>query len=132
MDQLMQTQWSVSKLIDSFEGGLIAIPEIQRDLVWTSDQVRDLVDSMNRSFPCGALILWEPRIKDEKLVREIIRPEHLEKFENRLPKYFLIDGQQRVTALASTMLAPDFLDTLEPEAASQMSKLFISIRRHPF
>jgi hypothetical protein len=132
MDQLTLTQWSVSKIVELFEEGLIAIPEIQRDLVWTSDQVRELLDSMNKSFPCGALIVWEPRIKDEKLVREIIRPEHLENFENRLPKYFLIDGQQRVSALASTMLEPDFLDTLEPEAESPMGKLFIRVRRYPF
>ena len=127
----MQTQWSVSRLMESYENGEIAIPEIQRDLVWTSDQVKELLNSIDQSFPCGSLILWEPRIKDERLIREIIRPEHLEKFDKRLPTYFLIDGQQRVTALALTMLAPDFLETIEPEAASQMSKLFVNLKRFP-
>ena len=95
---------SVSELMDSFEKGEIAIPEIQRDVVWDADQVKELVNSIFREYPCGSLIMWEPRLRDEVLIRQIIRPERLDHYRGALPKYFLIDGQQRVTALASVML----------------------------
>src|SRR5215469_5401116 len=109
MENLTSTQMSISGLIDYFEKGRIAIPEIQRDVVWSSDQVKELLDSISKEYPCGSLILWEPRLGDKKLVREIIRPERLEFYRDVLPKYFVIDGQQRLTALASVMLESNFL-----------------------
>src|SRR5437773_1599556 len=99
--------------MESFQDGQIAVPEIQRDIVWDSDQVKDLISSIYDDYPCGSLILWEPRLRDDKLMREIIRPERLEYFNDSLPKYFLVDGQQRVTALASVMLEHGFLKKLE-------------------
>ena len=131
MELLISTQWSVNTLVDHFEKGMIAIPEIQRDVVWSSDQIKDLLDSIDHNFPCGSLIVWEPRLKDEKLMREIIRPERLKFYKNRLPKYFLIDGQQRVTALASVLLRQGFLKSIEPEIEDQLSSLYVDVTRFP-
>jgi hypothetical protein len=131
MEHLTTTQWSVSKLMDAFQSGNIAVPEIQRDLVWSSDQVKDLLDSIYKDYPCGSLILWEPRLSDENLVREIIRPERLDYFSESLPKYFLIDGQQRVTALASVILERAFLKKLEPEIEEELSSLYVNLSRFP-
>ena len=104
MDTLITTQRSVSSLIQDFGDGSIGIPEIQRDVVWGSEQVKGLVDSISQNYPCGSLILWEPRVQDAGLVRSMIRPERRKYFENRLPQYFLLDGQQRLTSLASILL----------------------------
>jgi hypothetical protein len=131
MEHLLTVQLSVSELIEDFFEGRIAIPEIQRDLVWSSDQVKALVDSIYQSYPCGSLILWEPRDRDAKLMREIIRPERLEYYDGRLPKYFLIDGQQRVTALASVMLKPGFLKEVEPEIENDFGSLYVNIKKFP-
>ncbi|MBF6568055.1 MAG: DUF262 domain-containing protein [Candidatus Binataceae bacterium] len=131
MAVLIPTQLSVSELMDDFFRGRIAIPEIQRDVVWDSDQVKELFDSIYQTYPCGSLIFWEPRLRDGKLMREIIRPEMLAYFKNRLPKYFLIDGQQRVTALASVMLEPGFLKRIEPEIENSLSSLYADLRHIP-
>ena len=80
MEKLMTTFHSISELLDDFEKGLIAVPEIQRDVVWKSDQIKELIDSITNSFPCGSLILWEPRERDASIVKSIVRPERLEKF----------------------------------------------------
>lgn len=131
MTSLTPTQWSVSKLVESFERGDLAIPEIQRDLVWDSDQVKELVNSIFEDFPCGSLIIWEPRLRDEDLMRQIIRPERLDYYGDRLPKYFLIDGQQRVTALASVMLEHGFIRKVEPELEEDLTSLFVNLKRFP-
>jgi uncharacterized protein with ParB-like and HNH nuclease domain len=68
-ENLISTNKSVAQLIQSFESGDIAVPEIQRDVVWKPDQIKQLIDSINHGFPCGSLILWEPREKDKSLVR---------------------------------------------------------------
>jgi hypothetical protein len=72
--------------------GEIAIPEIQRPFVWDTTKVRDLLDSLYQGYPIGYLIAWQNpnvRLKDGK-----------ESFGKKV----LIDGQQRVTALAASVL----------------------------
>lgn len=75
--------------------------------------------------------MWEPRLRDKKLVKEIIRPERLQFYKDVLPKYFVIDGQQRLTALASVMLERNFFTKLEPEIAEDISSLYVNIRNFP-
>jgi uncharacterized protein with ParB-like and HNH nuclease domain len=131
MDNLTTTQMSVSALTDYFQTGRIAVPEIQRDIVWSSDQVKELLDSILKEYPCGSLILWEPRLRDRKLVREIIRPERLAFYNDALPRYFVIDGQQRLTALASVMIESGFLKALEPELDENLYCLTANLKRFP-
>src|SRR5262245_32948805 len=103
MGSLISTLKSVADIINEFQSGNIAIPEIQRDVVWDAEQIKSLIDSVSRGYPCGALIYWQPREKDAQLVKSMIRPERLQ-YHSELPRYFLLDGQQRVTALASVLL----------------------------
>jgi len=131
MDTLIPTQRSVSQLIQDFEAGNIAIPEIQRDVVWDAEQVKGLIDSINKGYPCGALILWEPRERDERLVKSMIRPERLEQFDNRIPQYFLLDGQQRLTALASIMLKRIALRDLLYELEEEMPYIYANLKKFP-
>lgn len=131
MENLISTVKSVSELIGEFQAGDIAIPEIQRDVVWNSDQVKSLIDSISQGYPCGALILWEPREKDASLVRSMVRPERLEAQNGRLPKYFLLDGQQRVTALASVLLKRDKLKELLIEMEEDMPYILANLKRFP-
>lgn len=131
MENLLSTVKSISELIDDFERGLIAVPEIQRDVVWKSDQVKELVDSISNGFPCGSLILWEPRVKDANIVKSIVRPERLEKFNGMLPRYFLLDGQQRLTSLASVILKRELLRNILNELEEEMPYIFINLKRFP-
>jgi len=77
----------------------VAIPEIQRPFVWSSTQVRDLVDSLYNGFPVGYLITWKNpnvRLKDGSTSNG---------------KRILIDGQQRVTALMTAILGKEVFDS---------------------
>src|SRR5438876_8821438 len=102
--RLIPTQKAVNQIVSDFAEGYLAIPEIQRDVVWKPDQVKELVLSVFRQYPCGSLIFWEPRLKDANLVRAMIRPERLKQYNGQPPRYFLLDGQQRISALASVLL----------------------------
>jgi uncharacterized protein with ParB-like and HNH nuclease domain len=59
MTRMLPTQKYVSELVEEFMDGSLAIPEIQRDVVWKPDQVKELIASLFRSYPCGSLIFWE-------------------------------------------------------------------------
>jgi hypothetical protein len=131
MENLLPTMKSISDLVRDFELGNIAVPEIQRDVVWGADKVKDLIDSISRSYPCGSLILWEPREKDHALVRSMVRPERLKAAGTKLPRYFLLDGQQRLTSLASVFLPREKLKELLAELEEEMPFIFVNLRQFP-
>ena len=79
------------------DDGLIKIPKFQRDFVWTKEQTAQLIDSIIKGFPIGTFILWKTReeLKHFKNIGNINLPDP--------PKgdkvYYVLDGQQRITAL---------------------------------
>jgi hypothetical protein len=120
----------VSELVNDFAEGYLAIPEIQRDVVWKPDQVKELISSVFQQYPCGSLIFWEPRDRDATLIKSMIRPERL-RHDGRLPKYFLLDGQQRITALASVFLPREQLRDVLAEVEEDMPHIFCNLKRFP-
>ena len=91
-------QYSVESIMNWVKSGEIAIPEIQRPFVWTSSQVRDLVDSLYKGYPVGYLITWRnPNVK-------------LKDGSISAGKKILIDGQQRVTALTTALVGQQVIN----------------------
>lgn len=91
-------KYTVGTILNYVKSGDIAIPEIQRPFVWENRQVRDLIDSLYKGFPVGYLIISQNptvKLKDGTLSRG---------------KKILIDGQQRVTALMTSILGMKVLD----------------------
>ena len=86
---------AVSSLLSSIKDGSIAISEIQRPFVWDSTKVRDLIDSLYQNYPVGYIIVWQN--PDVKLKNGIISSG----------KKVLIDGQQRITALAAAIVGQE-------------------------
>lgn len=50
---------TVEELVGRIERGQLRLPEMQRRYVWRSPRVRDLMDSLYRGYPSGAILLWE-------------------------------------------------------------------------
>ena len=99
--------------------------------MWKPDQVKELISSVFRGYPCGSLIFWEPREKDANLVRAMIRPERLKQYNGQLPRYFLLDGQQRITALASVLLPREKLREVLAEIEEDMPYIFCNLKKFP-
>lgn len=90
--------YTVETLLSDIKCGSIAIPEMQRPFVWDSSKVRDLVDSLYKGFPVGYIIVWQnPDVK-------------LKDGTTSSGKKVLIDGQQRITALAAAIVGQEVLD----------------------
>jgi len=98
MQQYAVNQYQINQLLSWVQAGEIAIPEIQRPFVWSTIQVRDLLDSLYQGYPIGYIIVWknpDVRLKDGSL---------------SAGKKVLIDGQQRITALTASMLGNNIVD----------------------
>ena len=90
--------YTVETLLSDIKSGNIAIPEMQRPFVWDSSKVRDLVDSLYKGFPVGYIIVWQnPDVK-------------LKDGTKSIGKKVLIDGQQRITAMAAAIVGQEVLD----------------------
>lgn len=89
---------TINILLSWVEGGTIAIPEIQRPFVWSSTQVRNLMDSLYQGYPVGYIITWQNpsvKLKDGSVSQG---------------KKILIDGQQRITALRAAISGQPVID----------------------
>ena len=73
------------------EASSLHIPSIQRQFVWDSEDVKELIDSIVSGYPIGAIIIWEPTTKfpSAPLIGN----------NNVGPGRYILDGQQRLTAL---------------------------------
>ena len=90
--------YTVETLLASIKAGSVAIPEMQRPFVWDGSKVRDLIDSLYKGFPVGYIIVWQN--PDVKLKDGTVS----------VGKQVLIDGQQRITAMAAAIVGNEVLD----------------------
>ena len=80
------------------ERGELRLPEMQRRYVWRSTRVRDLLDSLYRGYPSGAILLWET---DEAVpLQDFAVPQQVNPYQSTR---LLLDGQQRLTSLSAVI-----------------------------
>ncbi len=89
---------SVGTLVDMIGRGEIRLPEMQRRYVWRAPRVRDLIDSLYRGYPSGAILVWET---DEELPARNLAVEQGSSMY--LTRKLLLDGQQRLTSLFAVL-----------------------------
>ena len=96
------TKASLNDLLREIKEGKIQLPDFQRGWIWDDDHIRDLLVSIARSFPIGAVMLLEAGGK----VRFQTRP--VEGLEEKVPRdqepeKLILDGQQRLTTLTQAL-----------------------------
>lgn len=90
----------------------LLLPDIQREYVWSMDDIEKLFDSIVDGYPIGACIFWKTNkktINDEKpnlyfFLREFEKDKSKnekapEVFGEEGDYYIVLDGQQRITSL---------------------------------
>ena len=107
---LKAAPWKIASLAALKRDGRLHLPDLQRGFVWSADRVRALHDSLYRSYPVGALLLWEPTWEGEAPFStrawDICPPDDLTR--RGIPEHpvsvqpgslFVLDGQQRLTSI---------------------------------
>jgi len=95
---MAKAEASVEELVAMIERGELRLPEMQRRYVWRSTRVRDLLDSLYRGYPSGAILLWET---DEAVpLQEFSITQQRNPYQNTR---LLLDGQQRLTSLSAVI-----------------------------
>ena len=102
---MMHTSIRVLTLVNIFqqmESGLLVVPAFQREFVWESKDIIQLLESVYNGFPIGNIILTENNIGQEDKLdnKKSLFPKIKE--ENSLvdsKKYLVLDGVQRLSTL---------------------------------
>ena len=113
VEKFNTTNYTIEQILGLIRSNSIAIPEIQRPFVWRSTQVRDLLDSLYKGYPTGYIILWQNhgvKLKDGSVSKG---------------QKILIDGQQRITALMTSIVGWEIIN-------SEYKKTRVKIAFDPF
>lgn len=88
-------------LLEEIKDGKINIPVFQREFVWSRSQMKNLFDSISKSYPVGSLLFWNPE-KEYKTLRKI------GPYDASMPKkkYYVLDGFQRISTLYGVLMNP--------------------------
>lgn len=89
---------TVEELVRKIKRGELRLPEMQRRYVWRATRVRDLMDSLYRGYPSGAILVWET--DEEVPLQEMAIGQEKTALRRTL---LLLDGQQRLTSLAAVI-----------------------------
>lgn len=95
---MAKAEANVEELVQTIERGELRLPEMQRRYVWKAPRVRDLLDSLYRGYPSGAILVWET---DEAVpTREFAVAQQKNPYGTTK---LLLDGQQRLTSLSAVL-----------------------------
>ncbi|RPF47340.1 uncharacterized protein with ParB-like and HNH nuclease domain [Hydrogenoanaerobacterium saccharovorans] len=104
-----QTPLTINEVITDIHAKKYLLPSIQREFVWSQEQIKTLFDSLMRDYPINAFLFWKiPKHKaSEFKFYEFLRDYH-QKDNTHNPKanisgtddvMAVLDGQQRLTSL---------------------------------
>ena len=104
----MKSERSIWDVVKDIGDGRFLLPNIQRPFVWEKDQVRDLIDSILRGYPIGALMIWKPNvpggpsIRCRRFLSQVVSDPDLRAnllYNSSDGAYLVLDGQQRLQSL---------------------------------
>lgn len=102
MSNFDSTKILLSELLDSIKKGKVQLPDFQRGWVWDDEHVQDLLVSIARSFPVGAVMLLETGGEVRFQTRPVEGVEDLIDATVQ-PQKLILDGQQRLTTLTQAI-----------------------------
>jgi hypothetical protein len=91
--------YSLEDIVQEVLDGHVRIPDFQRAFRWQWEDVRRLFESIVRGYPIGSLLLWSRPAKAARISLGAIVMDAPPSEE----ALWVVDGQQRLTSLASTL-----------------------------
>lgn len=96
--------FKVEDLIPNVLAGKIRIPPFQRGIKWDPSDALQLLDSIDRGYPVGTLLLWQRPAPADRLIHGTVvidAPEHRDAL-------WVVDGQQRTVSLTRIFAGKGF------------------------
>ena len=101
VDRIKPDSYGITTYLESLRRGQYQIPTFQRDVVWDRDRVKRLWDSIYKFYPLGSILVWRTEIRLQN--HREIGGYPLQNEPSGGEYQYLLDGQQRTTALLTSM-----------------------------
>ncbi len=100
-DRIKPDHAAITTYLDELLSKKYQIPTFQRDVVWNENQVKRLWDSIFRFYPIGSILIWRTdiRLHNHREIGGFI----IERDGDEQEYQYLLDGQQRTTALLTSI-----------------------------
>ena len=106
-----ETPLTIAEVMNDISKNKYVLPSIQRDYVWSTEQIETLFDSLMQDYPIGTFLFWvieKSRLQDYNFY-EFLKDYNEKKNSNKNSKKIdlkgsdgvtaVLDGQQRLTSL---------------------------------
>lgn len=104
-----ETPITIKKAINNIKNRKFVLPSIQREFVWTTDQIEKLFDSLMRDYPISTFLFWKV---EKNKIKDFQFYEFLKHYHEKTGKHnhkvdlsddedviAILDGQQRLTSI---------------------------------
>ena len=107
--ELETKTFSVTSLLDGIRKGRLRIPRFQRGFRWGDEDRRQLLDSLQRGYPAGTLLLARGAAPADRVALGSTTFQ----VPATIDALWVVDGQQRLSTLAMSLLE-EHLGTYRP------------------
>ena len=127
-------QLKLADLLEDVRVGEIQLPDFQRPYKWDDDRIRELLVTVLRGHPMGALMLLDTgaehvRFKPQPLARVASDAEHDGHRALAAPSHLLLDGQQRMTSLYQALTGSGVVATKDSRGKEFSRRYFLDVER---
>lgn len=82
-------EYTVEKLSNEISSQKIKVPKYQRGTVWNNQQKEKLIDSMNKGFPFGSILLYKNEKNEKQIIDGLQRSTTIIEFVRNPAQYFM-------------------------------------------
>lgn len=127
-------QLKLADLLEDVRAGEIQLPDFQRPYKWDDDRIRELLVTVLRGHPMGALMLLDTgaehvRFKPQPLARVAVDAQQDGHRALSAPSHLLLDGQQRMTSLYQALTGSGVVATKDSRGKELSRRYFLDVER---
>jgi hypothetical protein len=101
VDRIRPDSYGITTYLENLRRGEYQVPTFQRGVVWDRDRAKRLWDSIYKFYPLGSILVWrtDVRLQNHRQIGGHPLPDD----EGIRDFQYLLDGQQRTTALLTSI-----------------------------
>jgi hypothetical protein len=107
MSNIKSVDITLQEIVKNIFGNSYLIPKFQRDFVWTTKDITDLGDSIIRGYPISSLLTMQENGTLKVGSHSLLKDEFNNNINNNLSRYYILDGQQRMTSISKIFISAD-------------------------
>ncbi|RHL49244.1 DUF262 domain-containing protein [Ruminococcus sp. AF37-6AT] len=116
----------ITELMKAVDTGSAQFPDFQRGWVWDDNRIKALIASITNNFPVGAAMFLEYGNADIRFKYRVIEGSPADRV---VPAELILDGQQRITSMYSSLYSPKPVHTKTDKGKEIQRFYYIDIKK---